>query len=135
MAVISTVVVCPVRYPTNYSSKLDLQSLRRPSPSSHRPITAYGASKLCNLLFALEFHRRYVEKGVACNVVHPGNLLPTGMAGKAGLFYRMGFALARPFTKSVVSATMVANSYVFLCNILFLLLFCYVLFNKQKEAS
>jgi len=91
------------RYPSSYSSKLDLQSLRRASPASHRPITAYGASKLCNILFALELHRRYVEKGVACNVVHPGNLLPTGLASKAGFFYRLGFAFAKPFTKTVVS--------------------------------
>ncbi len=68
----------------------------------YRAITTYGASKLCNLLFALELHRRYTEKGVACTAVHPGNLLPTQLSRGAGLFYRAAFAMARPFTKSVV---------------------------------
>jgi WW domain-containing oxidoreductase len=91
------------RYPSDKSSKLDLHSLNHSSPAKYNPITAYGASKLCNLLFAMEFSRRYVEKGVACNAVHPGNLLPTGLSKGAGLFYRAAFAMARPFTKSVVS--------------------------------
>lgn len=41
--------------------------------------------------------------GVACTAVHPGNLLPTRLSSRAGLFYRTVYCMARPFTKSVVS--------------------------------
>lgn len=95
------------RYPANTSSQLNLQLLQNPSADKYSAITAYGASKLCNLLFMMEFHRRNVEDGVSCNAVHPGNLLPTGLPSKAGLLYQAAFAAARPFTKSVVSELLV----------------------------
>ena len=91
------------RYPSSDSSQLDLQFLQHPTADKYSAITAYGASKLCNLLFALEFHRRNVEDGISCNAVHPGNLLPTGLSSNAGFLYRVAFTAARLFTKSVVS--------------------------------
>ena len=92
------------RYPSDNSSKLDLQFLQNPTPNNkYKVITAYGASKLCNLLFALEFNRRYVEDGIYCNAVHPGNILPTNLVRNAGMMYRTAFTLAKLFTKSLVS--------------------------------
>ena len=90
------------RYPAYVSSYLDLQLLRHPSKDRYSPITAYGTSKLCNLLFALQFHRNNVEQGVFCNAVHPGNLLPTNLTRDLGQMYKIAFTMARPFTKSVV---------------------------------
>ena len=91
------------RYPSYTSSYLDLQSLRHPSSDKYSAITAYGTSKLCNLLFALQFHRNYVEHGVYCNAVHPGNLLPTNLTRDSSLMCKAAFVMARPFSKSVVS--------------------------------
>lgn len=98
-----TVASSLFRYPSYTSSCLDLQSLLRPSKEKYSAINAYGASKLCNLLFALQFHRNNVEHGVYCNAVHPGNLLPTNLTRDSGLMCKAAFAMARPFTKSVVS--------------------------------
>ena len=91
------------RHPAYMSSYLDLQLLHHPSKDKYSSITAYGTSKLCNLLFALQFHRNNVEQGVYCNAVHPGNLLPTNLTRDLGLMYKAAFTMARPFTKSVVS--------------------------------
>ena len=91
------------RYPTPHpTTPLHLSSLPHPPQHTYTPITAYGASKLCNLLFALEFHRKYSERGVSCNAIHPGNLLPTNLMRGAGFLYRLSLILARPFTKSLV---------------------------------
>ncbi|MGS2618835.1 SDR family oxidoreductase [Micromonospora sp. LZ34] len=50
----------------------DLQSERR-----YSPVRAYGASKLANLLFGLELHRRSTAGGwgLTSNVAHPGTTL------------------------------------------------------------
>ena len=45
----------------------DLQGERR-----FRPLTAFGASKMCNLLFTYELTRRLEGTGVTVNAVHPG---------------------------------------------------------------
>ncbi|XP_064394863.1 WW domain-containing oxidoreductase-like [Halichondria panicea] len=91
-------------YPSYNSSQLDLQFLQHPTTKKYSAITAYGASKLCNLLFTLEYHRRNVEDGISCNAVHPGNLLPTGLSCNAGYLYQAAFTAARLFTKSVDQA-------------------------------
>ena len=91
------------RYPSYTSSKLQLQTLQHPTRQNYSAITAYGASKLCNLLFMLEFHCRYGEEGISCTAVHPGNLLPTNLSKNAGCMYRAAFTFLRPLTKSVVS--------------------------------
>lgn len=38
----------------------------------YNPLTAYKQSKLCNMLTALEFNRRFNEKGISCFCVDPG---------------------------------------------------------------
>lgn len=45
----------------------DLQSERR-----YSGMTAYGRSKLCNVLFARALARRLEGSGVTCNALHPG---------------------------------------------------------------
>lgn len=45
----------------------DLQSTRR-----YRAMTAYGQSKLANLLFTYELARRLADTGVTANALHPG---------------------------------------------------------------
>ncbi len=45
----------------------DLQSTRR-----YRGMTAYGQSKLANLLFTYELARRLADTGVTANALHPG---------------------------------------------------------------
>ena len=91
------------RHPSVDSEFLDLSSLANPPQSSYSPILAYSASKLCNLLFALEVNRRFASAGITCNVIHPGNLLPTHLSRNASLWYRLLYAMAWPFTKSLVS--------------------------------
>jgi len=39
---------------------------------------AYGQSKCANVLFALEFHKRYHDKGVSAFALHPGGIM-TGL--------------------------------------------------------
>ncbi len=47
----------------------DLQMERR-----WRPGTAYAVSKLANILFTRELHRRYADSGLASFAVHPGSV-------------------------------------------------------------
>jgi NAD(P)-dependent dehydrogenase (short-subunit alcohol dehydrogenase family) len=47
----------------------DLQSERR-----YRPFTAFGASKVANLMFTFELARRLEGTGVTVNAVHPGRV-------------------------------------------------------------
>lgn len=47
----------------------DLQGERR-----YRPFTAFGASKVANLMFTFELARRLAGTGVTANAVHPGRV-------------------------------------------------------------
>jgi len=85
------------------AASLNLCSLQKPSKDDYHAITAYGTSKLCNMLFALELNRIMIQVGVTCNVVHPGNLLSTNMLKNAGMFYNLLRMVMWPFVKSVVS--------------------------------
>jgi WW domain-containing oxidoreductase len=89
---------------TDPTVPLHISTLPRPPKHTYTPVTAYGASKLCNLLFAFEFHRRFSADGVCCHAVHPGNLLATNLTWNAGILYRVSVLLARPFTKSLEQA-------------------------------
>ncbi|MBN1777082.1 MAG: SDR family NAD(P)-dependent oxidoreductase [Clostridiales bacterium] len=58
----------------------------------YRPLFAYKQSKLCNLLFAQEFNRRFAQSGVRCYGIDPG-LVNTGIgekntSGVVKLFWR-----------------------------------------------
>lgn len=63
---------------------------------------AYNRSKLCNILFSNELHRRLSPRGVTSNAVHPGNMLYSSLH-RNWWVYTLLFTLARPFTKSMVS--------------------------------
>ncbi len=41
----------------------------------YEPILAYGRSKTANILFAVEFDRRYRDRGVRATAVHPGGIM------------------------------------------------------------
>ncbi len=38
---------------------------------------AYASSKTANVLFAIEFHRRFADVGITCNALHPGDPRPS----------------------------------------------------------
>jgi NAD(P)-dependent dehydrogenase (short-subunit alcohol dehydrogenase family) len=42
--------------------------------TTYEPFVAYGRSKTANILFAVEFDRRYRDKGVRATAVHPGGI-------------------------------------------------------------
>ena len=72
------------------------------SPSSSS-MEAYNGSKLYALMTALEANERWHKWGVRCLAVHPGNVVSSGLS-RHFWPYRMIFALARPFTKSLQQA-------------------------------
>ena len=51
--------------------KLDFASLRKPTKSLSG-INEYAVSKLANILFTSELHRRYAKLGISSFAVHPG---------------------------------------------------------------
>jgi NAD(P)-dependent dehydrogenase (short-subunit alcohol dehydrogenase family) len=77
----------------------------------YRPLFAYKQSKLCNLLFAFAFNRRFAAQGVRCYGVDPG-LVNTGIgekntSGIVQLFWRLR-------RKSGITAETAAKTYAFL---------------------
>ena len=52
------------------TTKLDFDDLQ--AERQFRALTAFGASKMCNLLFTFELARRLDGTGVTANAVHPG---------------------------------------------------------------
>ncbi len=74
----------------------DLQSERR-----YRPMRAYGASKLANMLFTREAARRWADRGITVNCVHPG-FVATRLArdGDGGRIGEVVMRLARPFART-----------------------------------
>jgi NAD(P)-dependent dehydrogenase (short-subunit alcohol dehydrogenase family) len=73
---------------------LDLHDLQ--SERGYSPWTAYGRSKLCNVLFAAELARRAAGTGVTSNSLHPG-VVATGFGRNDGGVNRLLFTLVRPF--------------------------------------
>jgi NAD(P)-dependent dehydrogenase (short-subunit alcohol dehydrogenase family) len=67
----------------------DLQSARR-----YRGLTAYGRSKLANILFTREFARRLSGTGVTVNCLHPG-FVATRIADNNGGVFRLGVGIAK----------------------------------------
>uniref|UniRef100_A0A5F5Q126 WW domain-containing oxidoreductase n=1 Tax=Equus caballus TaxID=9796 RepID=A0A5F5Q126_HORSE len=82
------------------SGKLDFSRLS-PSKSDYWAMLAYNRSKLCNILFSNELHRRLSPRGVTSNAVHPGNMMYSSIH-RNWWVYTLLFTLARPFTKSMV---------------------------------
>ena len=80
-----------------------------PAKDKYVAMYAYNQSKLCNILFAMELHQRLGHLGVACNALHPGNLVSTGIS-RNWWVYRLVFLLVRPFTKSKVRPWKIQSS-------------------------
>lgn len=58
-------------------SDIDLEDLNF-ERRAYNPVVAYGQSKTANALFAVEFDRRYKDRGVRAVAVHPG-VINTGL--------------------------------------------------------
>lgn len=80
-------------------AKIDFDDLH--GERKYAGMTAYGQSKLANVLFTYELARRLEGTGVTANAVHPGVVLTgfgrnsTGLAGAAFAIYGI---VGRPFT-------------------------------------
>ena len=74
--------------------KWDLNDVARPKKFSS--LTAYGNSKLANILFSNELARRVKEFGITSNSLHPGAVQTNFGVGVGSIFTWM-FNLARPF--------------------------------------
>lgn len=61
-------------------------------------LAAYRRSKLANLLFSLEFSRRFAAERISSNAVHPG-VVATNL-GRGSSPWRLGFALGKLFMRS-----------------------------------
>lgn len=72
------------------------------SGSGFISLFAYNDSKLCNILFSNELNRRLSKHKVYSNAVHPGNVVSSYLS-RNWWFYRLIYAIVRPFTKSLVS--------------------------------
>jgi len=72
----------------------DLQTVK-----NYSAMTAYGRSKLCNILFTRELARRLADAGVIANCLHPGFVATNFAQRDAGLFgwmLRVAMVFARP---------------------------------------
>lgn len=83
------------------SGKVDF-SLLSPAKKDYWAMLAYNRSKHCNILFSNELNRRLSPHGVTSNTLHPGNMMYSSLH-RSWWLYTLLFALARPFTKSMVS--------------------------------
>lgn len=84
----------------------DLQFERHP----YRAFTAYGQSKLANILFTYELARRLDGTGVTANTLHPGFVATNFGRSNGGLWSPL-FTLLRPF---MISAERGAQTSIYL---------------------
>ena len=73
--------------------RIDLGTLGKRGDWGQR--TAYGRSKLCNILFTRELAARLAGSGVVATCLHPG-IVATGIGQHGGLI-ELGWRLAKPF--------------------------------------
>lgn len=90
------------RLATLPSAGLSREHLSPPSTKFWSMIQ-YNNAKLCNVLFAHELGRRWQSKGISAFCCHPGNMVSTSLQ-RNWWFYRLLFAIVRPFTKSLQQA-------------------------------
>ena len=79
-------------------ARLDWDDLTTCAKRYSEPL-AYGASKLCNILFAKEAARRMAARGVTSNALHPG-AVASNFGASGSRLYRGASFLARPFMLS-----------------------------------
>jgi len=65
-------------------------------PKSFSGMQAYGASKLCDILFAKELANRLLDAGITSNSLHPG-AVKTNFGTEVSTLQGLLFKLARPF--------------------------------------
>lgn len=75
--------------------KWDLNDVARPKKFSS--LTAYGNSKLANILFSNELANRVKDAGITSNSLHPGAVRTNFAAEAGGGLFAKFFNLARPF--------------------------------------
>jgi NAD(P)-dependent dehydrogenase (short-subunit alcohol dehydrogenase family) len=68
-------------------------------PPQWTPLSAYGRSKLCNILFTRALARRLAGTGVVATCLHPG-VIATQIGNHAGGLASLGWRIAKPFLKS-----------------------------------
>jgi len=68
-------------------------------PPEWTPLSAYGRSKLCNILFTRALARRLAGTGVSATCLHPG-VIATQIGNRAGGLASLGWRIAKPFLKS-----------------------------------
>ncbi len=76
---------------THWGQKLDFDDLQSTDHYSMR--TAYGRSKLANILFTRELARRLAGTGVTANCLHP-SFVATRLGADNGLFARLAIRVA-----------------------------------------
>ncbi len=67
-------------------------------PPGWTPLSAYGRSKLCNILFTRSLARRLEGTGVIASCLHPG-VIATRIGDRAGGLASLGWRIAKPFLK------------------------------------
>lgn len=81
------------------AGRLDVNDLGRPGRLG--PVRAYNATKLENILFTTELHRRYQSRGISAAAFHPGNVA-TSFATQSGSRL-MRFITTNRFTRSLLA--------------------------------
>ena len=79
-------------------ARLDLKGWT--GPQDWAPLTSYGRSKLCNVLFTRALARRLEGSGVTATCLHPG-VIATKIGDTAGTVAGFGWRLIKPFLTSV----------------------------------
>ena len=79
--------------------------------NGYRPWTAYGQSKLANLLFAKELAKRFEGTSRTANSIHPG-VIRTNLARNTNPLLRGVFALTDPLVLKSISQGAATQSYV-----------------------
>jgi retinol dehydrogenase-12 len=75
-------------------ARLDPATMTR--PPDWTPLSAYGRSKLANILFTRALARRLDAASVAVSCLHPG-MIATDIGNRAGSLAGLGWRLIRPF--------------------------------------
>jgi len=79
-------------------ARLDLKTWTR--PQDWAPLTAYGRSKLCNILFTRALTKRLEGSSVIATCLHPG-VIATKIGDSAGTVAGFGWRLIKPFLASI----------------------------------
>ncbi|KZP20682.1 NAD(P)-binding protein [Athelia psychrophila] len=65
-------------------------------PTEYHKMVGYAQSKLANVLFSLEFAKRYGKQGLASFSLHPGGIVGTPMGASVSTQELIQFGLANP---------------------------------------